>query len=182
MQYRTVSLISLLLLAGAMTASAVDSAAPNATWQTHTAKFHYFGFTTHYTCDGLEEKVKAILVHLGARQDAKVHATGCANGPNVPSPFAWVDATFDTVAAADGATGAKAVQAQWTDFQIAPRRPADMGEGECELMDQMKAVITANFALKDVDYRASCTPHHISIADYGIKGKVLRPVKLAAVK
>jgi hypothetical protein len=88
------------------------------------------------------------------------------------------------VAASDTATGADAVQAQWADFQIAPRRPIDMGDGECELMEQMKDVITANFSLKNVDYRTSCTPHQISIADYGIKGQVLRPVavKVAAAK
>jgi hypothetical protein len=182
MQYRTLSLIALLMLGSATAAYALDGAAPTAAWKSHTAKFHYFGFTTHYTCDGLEDKVKTILLHLGARQGAKVHATGCAYGPNTPSPFAWVDATFDTLAVAEGAAGANDVQAQWADFQIAPHRPFDMGDGECELMERMKDVITANFALKDVDYRASCTPHHISIADYGVKGKVLRPLKLAAAK
>jgi hypothetical protein len=184
MQYRAISLISLLMLAGAATAVAADGAPTNATWQSHTAKFHYYGFTTHYTCDGLEDKVKTILVHLGARTDAKVHATGCVNGPNAPSPFAWIDATFSTVAASSSATGADVVQAQWVDFQIAPRRPFDMGDGECELMDQMKDVITRNFALQDLSYRTSCTPHQISTADYGIKGRVLRPVavKVAAAK
>jgi hypothetical protein len=174
MQYRSVSLLAILLFAGA--AAAADTAATSAAWKEHTAKFHYSGFTTHYTCDGLEQKVKSILVYLGARGDAKVRATGCTRGLNAPSPFAWVDAHFHSVAAADKATGADAVQAQWASFEIAPHRPVDMGDGECELVEQMKDVITANFTLRDVKYHTSCTPHQISLGDYAVSGKVLRPV------
>jgi len=172
MQYRLISLIAALAVAGA--AVAADEAATHASWQEHTVKFHYTGFTTHYTCDGLESKVRTILVYLGARKDARVIASGCARGPNEPSPYAWVEAKFHTLAATDKGAGDGVVKANWSAFELSPRRPTDMGDGECELMEQMKPLITGNFALRDVDYRTSCVPHQISIADYSVRGKVLR--------
>jgi hypothetical protein len=69
---------------------------PGASWKHQQLKFNYTGFTAHYTCDGLEEKVKQVLRHFGAREGLKVRATGCSN-PNAPSPFAWVEADFDAL-------------------------------------------------------------------------------------
>jgi hypothetical protein len=187
MQLRSTSLAGLicgLTLAVGVNAVASDEAATKASWQEHNATFAYSGFTTYYTCDGLEAKVRSILLYLGARKDLKVTSNGCANGPNRPSPTAWVTAHFHTLAASSGAmtagaasgptTGTDAVQAQWSSFELAPHRPQDMGDGECELVERMKPVITANFTLRDIDYRTSCIPHQVTIADYGVRGKILR--------
>src|SRR5450631_1731366 len=54
-------------------------------WQHHKVKFNYVGFTSLYTCDGLEEHVRQILVHIGARKDIKVRAVGCPGPNNTPS-------------------------------------------------------------------------------------------------
>ena len=47
-------------------------------WQHHQTTISYYGITTLYTCDGLEDKVRALLLYFGARADLKVHAFGCA--------------------------------------------------------------------------------------------------------
>jgi hypothetical protein len=141
-------------------------------WQHHKATFNYVGFTTAYTCDGLGDRVRQILVHLGARKDLKVTASGCP-GPYTPSHSAWVSADFDTIAPAGGATGAGTVNARWTALEVKPRRPFFMGDGDCELMQSMKDFITKNFMLRDVDYRTDCVPNQLTLDAFGFKAQGL---------
>jgi hypothetical protein len=148
-------------------------------WQHHKLTFNYFGVTTLYTCDGLEIHVRQILLHLGARRDAKVSATGCPGALNAPSRSAFVNVDFYALApAADtagaAAPGAEAVKAHWTPVELTPQRPNFMGDGDCELMQEMKDLITNNFALRGVEYRTSCAPHSITINGFEIKGQALR--------
>jgi hypothetical protein len=150
---------------------------PGASWKAQSQKFHYTGFTSYYTCEGLESKVRQILLHLGARKDLKVRATGCAYGLNEPSPYAWVEATFHALAPADSIAAAESVRTHWSNFQLSARRPIFMDAGECELIDQMREVIEKSFATRDLQYRSSCTPHHVGLSDYTVSGQVLEADK-----
>jgi hypothetical protein len=145
-------------------------------WQHHKLTFSYFGITTLYTCDGLESHVRQILLHLGARKDAKVSATGCPGAFNTPSHSAFVNVDFYALAPAAEAPGAAAdsIKAHWTPVELTPNRPYFMGDGDCELLQGMKDLITNNFTLRAVEYRTSCTPHSITIDGYAIKGQALR--------
>src|SRR5882762_7567558 len=84
-------------LASADTPPGPDVALVAGSWQHHTVKLNYYGITALYTCSGLEDHVKDILVHFGARKDAKVRASGCFRGPDSPSHSAWIDADFYTL-------------------------------------------------------------------------------------
>jgi hypothetical protein len=42
------------------------------TWQTHQLEFQFVGFTTTYSCDGLEAKLRLLLLRLGARPGLSV--------------------------------------------------------------------------------------------------------------
>jgi hypothetical protein len=145
-------------------------------WQHHKATFNYYGITSLFTCDGLEDQVRQILLHLGARRDAKVHASGCPGPYNTPSHNAWVDTDFYALAPAADAAGSDTVKARWTPLQVTPRRPDFMGDGDCELIQEMKGLITKNFSLRDVEYRTDCVPHEQSLDSYAIKGQALRAV------
>lgn len=145
-------------------------------WQHHKVTFTYIGFTALFTCSGLEDHVRQILVHLGARKDAKVSATGCPGPIDSPSGSAWVDADFYSLAATDNPAEPDAVKAHWTTLQVSPRRPRFMGGGDCELMQGMKDLITKNFTLRNVEYNTSCFPHDISLAGFELKGEALRAV------
>jgi hypothetical protein len=177
-----------LAMAGARAAEPVvaDADVVAGVWQHHTLKISYFGFTSHYTCYGLEDHVRDILVHLGARKDAKVSATGCFRGPDVPSPSAWVNMDFYTLApAASDAAATDTVKAYWAKRDIGPRRPFFMDDGDCELIEQLKTPISNNFSLKDVDYRTDCVPHQINLNGFSIKAQALVAVpvpKAAALK
>ncbi len=144
-------------------------------WQHHKVTFTYVGFTAFFTCSGLEEHVRQLLVHLGARKDAKVSATGCPGPIDTPSGSAWVDADFYSLAPTDSAA-ADVVKAHWTPLQVSPRRPQFMGPGDCELMQGMKDLITKNFTLRNVEYNTSCFPHDVSWAGFELKGQALRVV------
>ena len=81
--------------------SLASPATPESTaWQHHSAKFNYSGFTSAYTCEGMEGKVRQIMQFLGARKDMTINASGCPRGPNSPSHMVWVTLEFDTLAPA----------------------------------------------------------------------------------
>src|SRR6202048_3069493 len=115
-------------------------------WQHHKVTFSYYGITSLYTCDGLEGHVRQILLHLGARRDVKVYASGCPGPFNAPSRSAWVDAGFYTLRPAADADASDTVKARWTPLEVTARRPYFMGEGDCELIQGMKDLITKNFS------------------------------------
>ena len=156
------------------TTAGAAAAATVAEWHPHDLTLSYSGFTTLYSCDGIEDKVRQILLTFGARKDLKVMATGCSQGASRPSKFAWVHAEFNSLApAADPAT-AKEVKSAWAKVQIAPNRPTYMGTGECELMEQMKDMLQKGFQLRNVDFRTTCVPHQVTMADYNLTAEVLK--------
>jgi len=142
-------------------------------WQHHKMTVNYFGITSAYSCDALEDRVREILLFLGARKDAKVSAAGCPRGQEVPSHNAWIETDFDTLIPADSASAAGAVRAYWTPREINPRHPYYMGGGDCELIEQMKDLISKNFSLRDVQYSTDCVPHEITLDGFDVKGQAL---------
>lgn len=183
MRTAKVSFALALLFAAAATALGVRpaEAADRGTgvWQHRQATISYFGITSLYTCDGLEDKVRALLQYLGARADLKVHATGCPGGPNRPSSTAWVNVDFYSLAPAE-AGAAEGIDTGWRALTVMPNRPTWMGAGECELMDQMKDVVLKDFSVRSVDYRTHCFPHDVGINDYAVKGEILVPAAAKA--
>ena len=177
----TLGLLVLGLATPALSVSAADVTTASASASTTAAEWHpqqltlnYSAFTTRYSCDGIEDKVREILLSFGARKDLTVRATGCNEGSSRPSRFAWVRAEFSTLApATDPATGG-AVKSVWTKVQLAPHRPDFMGAGECELVEQMKDMLQKGFQLRNADYRTSCVPHQVGMADYSVTAEVLK--------
>ncbi len=91
----------------AETAPVSQSETVAGTWQHRHVTFSYTGFTSLYTCSGLEGHVRQILLHLGARQDLEVSAVGCPGPQDTPSYTALVRAAFYTLAPApDSSAGA----------------------------------------------------------------------------
>jgi len=168
---------SLPALFGTAPAAAGEPPAANVvagTWQHHKATINYFGITTLYTCDGLENRVRQILLYMGARKDLKVSATGCPGPFNAPSRTAWVNADFYSLAPSPDAGAPGAVQAHWTAVNLTPRRPNFMGEGDCELMQSMKELALKNFSLRDVKYRTDCVPGEVDTYGFSVTGEALK--------
>jgi hypothetical protein len=153
-------------------------------WQHHKLTFNYYGITARYTCTGLEDHVRQILVHLGARKDLSVRATGCPGALDSPSHDAWVNTDFYSLAPAADAGGSETVNARWTVLEVTPHRPNFMGDGDCELIQEMKDFITKNFTLRDVQYRTDCVPREVNLDSFAVKAQALKalPAKTSAVK
>ncbi len=59
--------------------------------------YTYMGFTSKYSCDGLRDSVREVLLALGARKkDLKIQSGGCINSEGV-EPFPGVAATFSVL-------------------------------------------------------------------------------------
>jgi hypothetical protein len=167
-------LLSCALMAGPVMATASDPAATPAQWRTQKLEFTYSGFTAFYTCEGLESKVRYVLLAFGARPDAKVQAIGCDRAQNQPNKIAWIQAEFSSLAPATDASANDAVAAVWTKVQLAPHKPTNMGMGECELVEQMRPMLEKGFSLRNTDYQTSCVPKQMSVADYNVRAEVLQ--------
>jgi hypothetical protein len=166
-------------LAGMAVADTLPADVVSSQWQHHKVKFNYVGFTTAYTCDGLESHVRQILGHLGARKDITVSAAGCPGPFDTPSHTAWVTAEFYTLAPVVGANEPDNVHGHWTALSVTPLRPSFMGGGDCELIQEMKPLITENFTLRNVEYRTDCYPHEITLNGFSVTGQALRPLPLS---
>jgi hypothetical protein len=160
------------------TAAAPPGDIVSGTWQHHQARFSYFGFTSLYTCDGLEGHVRQILLHIGARRDTKVYASGCPGPYDTPSHSAWVDADFYALAPAADADGPDTVKGRWTPLELRPRHPDFMGDGDCELIQGLKDLIIQSFSLRGIEYRADCVPNEFWMDTYAVKGRALRALPL----
>ena len=170
----------LAALAAALLAGSAQAADPaiQATWQEHKANFTYFGITSNYSCSGMEGKVKDLLVQLGARKgDVRVNAGGCGPRDLPLGHMLNVDVRFSTLVPVDPAAAAGAtppVAAQWTSVAIQPNHPFSMGEGDCELIEQLRDLVGKDFTSRSLDYRASCTPHQVGLNSYGVHGEFLK--------
>lgn len=145
-------------------------------WQHQKMTINYFGITSAYNCDALEDRVRQILLHLGARKDAKASAKGCSRGPEVPSRSAWIETDFYTLFPAESASTSGTVRAHWTAREINPRHPYYMGDGDCELIEQMKDLVSKSFAMRDIHYETDCLPREVTLDGFDVKGQVLIPV------
>src|SRR5437762_588859 len=65
-----------------------------AVWREQHLEFFYMGRTSRYSCDGLRDKVRAMLLDLGARRDLKISAAGCEDSGRVgrksPAPSLYI--------------------------------------------------------------------------------------------
>ena len=176
-------------LVAARPAAAVDAAAPPsvpvapaateaAHWQKVPLEFSYSGFTTMYSCYGIEDKVKTLLKALGARGDARVSASGCEDGPHMHvSKFAFLRGEFHALAPGPGASADETVQALWQPVEISANRPFSVGEGDCELIEQMKPLVEKAFALRAATYSTHCIPNTLSPNSFNVKAEALKVPK-----
>lgn len=148
------------------------------TWVHRHANFTYWGITALYSCDGLEDNIRSLLVHLGARKDdVKVNARGCLRGPNVPSRNSIIELDFYSLAPsadANAANTADTVRARWAPVLVNTTHPYFMGRGDCELVQQLKDTLSKNFSFRDLNYRTDCVPYAEYPDQFSVKAEALK--------
>jgi len=150
------------------------------TWEHRRASFSYYGITSLYSCSGLETNIRQLLLHLGARKDLTVRAYGCPGGYDTPGRNAVVDVDFYSLTPSADANAANTVQARWTRVEVSANRPYFIGHGDCELITEMKDILSKNFSLRDLNYRTDCVPHEVTLNDFSVKAEVLKPLPSTA--
>jgi len=153
----------------------------SAVWTDKELTFVYQGFTTRYSCDGLRDKVRSVLLDLGAqKKDLKVMEMGCSSPTGRPDPFPGVRVKMRVLQPADSPDAAKAadptpVAAHWKPVDLKLRDSFTTDSGECELVEQIRQKIVPAFAARNVDLRTTCIPHQATVARPILKMEVLVP-------
>jgi len=162
----------------------------SAVWTEKELTFVYQGFTTRYSCDGLRDKVRSVLLDLGAQKKGlKVMELGCSSPTGRPDPFPGVRVKMRVLQPADSPDAAKAadptpVPAHWKPVDLKLRDNFTTDSGECELVEQIRHKIVPLFAARNVDLQTTCIPHQATVARPILKMEVLVPdeVKQAAAQ
>lgn len=175
--------ISVVVLLGS---AAPSLAAVDAVWRQHELTIGYQGFTTSYSCQGLKNKVKSLLLYFGARKEGlKVSAYGCAAGPYRPVPAVNLKLVFETLAPAEaGASGV--VPAKWVERNLFPQKkvqqaaPQYITRGDCEVVERFSALVMPSFAHETLQDLTTCIPYRFGGTMPNLREKVLVPADTPA--
>ena len=186
--------------AGAVAPTAADAGTVDAVWVDHDIAFTYMGFTSHYSCSGLEDKVRYVMKQLGARPGYKVTSSGCVNmsGPEI-MPRVRVRAALPQQATPEvlaqlekdrarrelaARAGAKPVAtdaaslarfaASWRTVTFEGTSISDVQDGDCELMEQLIRNVLKPMGVRELEGSTlNCVPHQVPINAVNVKLQVL---------
>jgi hypothetical protein len=165
---------------------AAENAPFGGVWQKHEYELHYMGFTSTYSCDGLEGQLRLLLKAAGARDDVQVSSAPCDRPDGHPTRFAAANMTFYTLVPASGGSGAPAgaatTPAMWRTVKLADHSPSQLESGDCELVEEFRDQILPMFTTRNVVDNMSCVPHDEHIGQLRLSFDVLTsaPVTPAA--
>ena len=179
--------------AAASVATAAAPTAPSepvaAVWKARQLDFTFAGFTTHYTCSGFESVLGRLLRAAGARADAKVSAS-CTAPFGHPERISIAHLSFSVLVPIEHGTPAtadskaKPVEAQWKTVRWQAHSPLalDLGEGDCELVDEFARRILPLFSVRDVVNDMNCVPHQLQVGGVDLRFRALAPLNAAKRK
>jgi hypothetical protein len=147
-----------------------------AVWTPKEVQFTYMGFTTLYSCDGLRDDIREMLLQLGARKDdLKVYEQPCSGSPDRPNPFPGVRIKMSVLTPAPSTDSdvSHMVQAQWKTVKLPHRESGINAAGRCELLEQFKKTVLPLFTTRNVDLVATCVPHQLSPLGTKLQADVL---------
>lgn len=159
-------------------AAPAASSAQSAVWTPKELRFTFMGFTTHYSCDGLRDKVRHVLQQFGAR-DIHVQEYGCSSPYGRPDPFPGVWLKMSVLQPAASDTTAGTVDAHWQKVALRLDKDPVWEAGDCELVEQIKQRILPLFAARDVQFTSNCVPHQLYLGT-ALSAQLLVPDKKAA--
>ena len=173
-RFKSLLLFTLLITFGFT--SAADEEPIAAQWQVHQIKFHYSGFTSHYTCDGLMSTLKKILKLLGARDDIRIESDYGFCDPFEVQPRHTVIIAFAVPVYADEyAITEETFPAQWEERRISSWGKSDLDPGDCELMERFVDHILPYINARDIKDKVRCVPYKHNMSGIRLGLKVLIP-------
>jgi hypothetical protein len=176
------------LRAGTAAAAAPQAAASantlSAVWKEQRFDFFYMGRTARYSCEGLRDKMRALLLELGARRDLTVSAIGCdetapqlrsGSLPNLHILFsapALPDAEAQPLLPGDS----RLLEARYQPFTLTGDAFRNLGIGDCELVEEFARQVLPKFATRGVKKDITCVPYQLSGSRFFVRGETLRAV------
>ena len=154
------AMMALPVWAAAAQTAAAPADSQSAVWKPKELTFVFMGFTAHYSCDGLRDKIRHVLGELGARSDFKVDYYGCSSPFGSPDPFPGVRIkmqVLEPAGASDQST--EVVGAHWQRVDLHLDKDPVWEASDCELLEQIKQKILPLFATRQVDFASNCVPH-----------------------
>lgn len=173
-----------LLLGARLWAAEAETGDPvAAVWKEQHLTFTYMGRTSRYSCDGLRDKILAMLMDLGARRDMKITPVGCVearpstrlgvlspslalvfSSPSLPDPAAQPLHAGDL----------KAVNARFEPFILTNDAFRNLSLADCELVEEFARQILPKLAARDVRSDITCVPYQESGSRFLLRGRILR--------
>jgi hypothetical protein len=154
-----------------------------AVWKEQHLNFFYMGRTSRYSCEGLRDKVRAMLLDLGARRDIRVTALGCDEaaarerpgslGPSL-NIVVFTPALPDASAKPPRPGDLAAVYARFEPFTITSDAFRNMGIADCELVEEFSRQILPKLAARNLKQDITCVPLQQSGSRFLVRGEVLR--------
>ena len=175
-------LLGMMLCAPSRPAGTEGGAPVAAVWKEQHVSFFYMGRTSRYSCDGLRDKVRAMLLELGARRDLAITALGCedAGRLRVGSLGPSLNMVFSTPALPQAAakplhTGdLAAVNARFEPFTITSDAFRNMGAADCELVEEFAHQVLPRLATRNLKQDITCVPYQLSGGRFLVRGEILR--------
>jgi hypothetical protein len=164
---------------------ALSVAPPAAQWVQRSLDYTYSGFTDKFSCDGLRDTVRDVLLALGARkQDLDVQSHGCIKLEG-PETFPGVAAHFSVLVPVTpddiGKVGrATANPTQWKTVDLVRLTQDGRDSAPCELLEQLKGKALPLFTNRNLKFRSSCYPHAITPGEIKFTVDVLQPASAGA--
>lgn len=172
---------AVLVLAGSVAhaESQPDPAVVEAVWKPQRINFVYRGYSTLYTCSGLQEKLEKILTTVGARGGIELRAYSCDDAlaiarfeialtspveatPENVEELTTYDARDALIARVRGERLASAEDLQrfpavWKTISFARSREMRLEPGDCELVLQLRRHILPRMSVQIVSDRVRCS-------------------------
>lgn len=146
-----------------------------AVWKRFEVDFHYLGFTTRYSCDGLRDKVRQLLLHAGVRKDLKITTRGCEVGYGRIAEMPSLKIVFwapELPEAGSRDVGEPAL-ARWKRVTIERNQPRGLEWGDCELVEQFRDRLLPELTVRAISDDTHCVPHQLIGNRIGLAFEVL---------
>lgn len=175
--------LACVAMAAPLAVAAADSPATGggveAVWKAQQMNFEYRGYSTSYSCRGLEDKLELILRSVGAREDVELRSYACdeqmgiarfqvsLQSPVVASEenlreLTSYDAKGELVARVNGdklpsAADLPRFTAVWKTVSFARDRRMRLERGDCELVQQLRRQILPRLSVQIVKDDVRCS-------------------------
>jgi hypothetical protein len=157
-----------------------------AVWKEQQLEFSYMGRTARYSCQGLRDKMRSLLLDLGARRDLQVSLLGCDEsaplgrgylGPRLNLIFsspALPDASAKPLHPGDLAP----VDAHFEPFTLTSDAFRNYGVGDCELVEEFAREILPRLSARNVKQDITCMPYQATGSRFFVHGEILRAARI----